>query len=301
MDVSIIYVNTNEEEEILASLASVREWTRACTYEVIVSDNASAQGTQRMQLDAGIRLIFGSENRGFGAGCNRGVRHASGRYLLFLNPDSRFRNDVIAELVRFLDSHPLAAAAAPMLVDEHGNALPNAVQPLPTLFNEFLQHSTLTYRFPRCSWFSEQYLSGWDYSSTQEVESVNGTCLMVRAEVFRSIGGFDEAFFLYSEELDLNCRIRKAGRQVWYVHTGCVMHEQHHTTVQVLGSLSGIVLQSMRSQHYYFQKHRGKTVAFVWRHMIAALYLCRYLFGGNKMDLEYLRYVKWAVTAPPTT
>jgi len=291
MDVSIIYVNTNEEDEILASLVSVRKWTRAFEYEVIVSDNASAQGTQRMEFDSGIRLIFGSENRGFGAGCNRGARHALGRYLLFLNPDTRFRNDVVAELVRFLDSHPLAAAAAPMLLDEHDNARSNGVQPLPTLFNEFLHHSTLKFRFP------EPYQSGRDHCSTREVESVIGACLMVRSEVFHSIGGFDEAFFLYSEDLDLCCRIRKAGHQVWYVHTGRVTHEEHHTTVQVLGSVSRIALQNMRSQHYYFRKHRGKAVAFVWRHMIAALYLCRYLFGRNKLCLEYLEYVKWAMTA----
>lgn len=297
MDVSIIYVNFNTEDEILASLVSVREWTRAFEYEVIVSDNASAQGTERVQLDFGIRLIFGSENSGFGAGCNRGARHASGRYLLFLNPDTRFRNDVVAELVRFLDSHPLAAVAAPMLVDEHDNARCNGVQLLPTLFNEFLYHSTLTFRFPRCSWTPEPYQTGWNHCSTREVESVTGACLMVRSEVFHSIGGFDEAFFLYSEDLDLCCRIRKAGHQVWYVHTGRVTHEEHHTTVQVLGSVSRIALQNMRSQHYYFRKHRGKAVAFVWRHMIAALYLCRYLFGRNKLCLEYLEYVKWAMTA----
>lgn len=298
MDVSIIYVNTNEEEEILGSLVSVREWTQAVKYEVIVSDNASAQGTQRMQLDPGIRLICGSKNRGFGAGCNRGARHAVGRYLLFLNPDTRFRNDVVAELVRFLDSHPHAAVAAPMLVDEHDNVRCNGVQSLPTLFNEFLVHSTLTFRFPRCSWTAEPYLPGWDHCSTREVESVNGASLMVRSEVFHSIDGFDEAFFLYSEELDLCCRIRKAGHQVWYVHTGRVMHEEHHTTVQVLGSVSRIILQNMRSQHYYFRKHHGKAVAFVWRYMIAALYLCRYVFGRNKLHLEYLEYAKWAMTAP---
>jgi hypothetical protein len=294
MDVSIIYVNWNCAEEILASLVLVREWTHTFKYEVIVVDNASAQGTQGMQLDAGIRLILNSENRGFGAGCNLGARHASGRYLLFLNPDTRFLNDVVTELVGFLDGHPLAAVAGPMVVDEHDNVRFNAGRSLPTLFNEFLQHSTLTYRFPRCSWTSEPYLSGWDHRSTREVESVIGACLMVRAELFRSIGGFDEAFFLYSEELDLCCRIRKAGHQVWYVHTGRLMHKERQSTMQLFGSLGRIVLQNMRSQHYYFRKHRGKVVAFVWRHMIAALYLCRYLLGRNRLHLEY---VKWALTA----
>ena len=120
---------------------------------------------------------------------------------------------------------------------------------------------------------------------------------MVRPELYRSIGGSDEAFFLYSEELDLCCRIRNAGYQVWYVHTGRLMHKEQQTTIKQCGSFSRIVLQNMRSQHYYFRKHRGKAVAFVWRHMIAALYLCRHLLGRNRMHLEFLEYAKWAMTA----
>jgi GT2 family glycosyltransferase len=294
MDVSIIYVNWNCAEEILASLVSVREKTHRFSYEVIVVDNASAQGTEGLQLDAGIRLILNSENRGFGAGCNLGARHASGRYLLFLNPDTRFLNDVVSELVRFLDGHPLAAVAGPMVVDERDNVRFNGGRSLPTLLNEFFEHSTLAFRFPRCSWTSGPYMSGWDHRSTREVESVVGACLIVQAELFRSLGGFDEAFFLYGEELDLCCRIRKDRRQVWYVHTGRLMHKEQRSTMQLFGSLGRIVLQNMRSQHYYFRKHRGTAVAFVWRHMIAALYLCRYLLGRNRLHLEY---VKWAMTA----
>jgi GT2 family glycosyltransferase len=180
------------------------------------------------------------------------------------------------------------------VVDEQDNIRFNGVRSLPTLFNEFLQHSGLAFRLPRCSWTSGPYLSGWDYRSTREVESVVGACLMIRTELFRSMGGFDEAFFLYNEELDLCCRIRKAGHQVWYVHTGRLMHKEQQSTMQLFGSLGRIVLQNMRSQHYYFRKHRGKAVAFFWRHMIATLYLCRYLLGRNRMHLEY---VKWAITA----
>ena len=294
MDVSIIYVNWNCEEEILASLASLREWTHKLKYEVIVVDNASAHGTHGLRRDGGIRLILNPENRGFGAGCNLGASLASGRYLLFLNPDTRCLNDVVTELVTFLDDHPLAAVAGPMVLDEHDQVRFNGGRSLPTLFNEFLQHSSLTFRFPQCSWTSEPYLSRWDHRSTREVESVVGACLMIRAESFRSIDGFDEAFFLYSEELDLCCRIRKAGYQVWYVHTGRLVHKEQQSTMQMFGSLGRIALQNMRSQHYYFQKHHGKAVAYVWRHMIAALYLGRYLLGGNRLHLEY---AKWAMTA----
>jgi GT2 family glycosyltransferase len=294
MDVSIIYVNWNCEEEILASLRSVREWTDTSKYEVIVVDNASDRKVERMHMDPGIRLIKSAKNGGFGAGCNLGARQASGRYLLFLNPDTRFVNDVVTELADFLDDHSSAAVAGPMVLDEHDNVRFNGGRSLPTLFNEFLQHSGLAFRFPHWSWTSEPYLSRWDHRSTREVESVIGACLMVRAEVFRSIGGFDEAFFLYSEELDLCCRIRNAGHLVWYVHTGRLIHKEQQSTIQMFGSLGRIILQNMRSQHYYFRKHRGKAIAFVWRHMIAGLYLCRYLRSRNRMHLEYF---KWAMTA----
>ncbi len=123
MDVSIIYVNWNCADEILASLASVREWTQNPSYEIIVVDNASAAGTGALALDPGIRLILSSENGGFGAGCNLGVQSARGRYFLFLNPDTRFLNDVLGELICFLKNHLSAGAAGPLMLDEGENLL----------------------------------------------------------------------------------------------------------------------------------------------------------------------------------
>jgi len=118
--------------------------------------------------------------------------------------------------------------------------------------------------------------------------------MLVRAELFRVIGGFDEEFFLYSEELDLCHRIRKAGFQIWYVHTARLMHKEQHSTIQLFGSVGRIVLQNMRSQHYYFKKHYGSSTAFLWRHMIALLYLLRYVLRRDRLHLEYFR---WAITA----
>ena len=100
--------------------------------------------------------------------------------------------------------------------------------------------------------------------------------------------------FLYIEELDLCHRFRKAGFQVWYVHSARLMHKERQSTIQLFGSVGQIVLQNMRSQLYYFKKHDGAVTAFIWRHMIAALYLLRYLWRGEKLYLEYFR---WAMTA----
>jgi GT2 family glycosyltransferase len=294
MKVSIIYVNWNCEEEILASIASVREKSHSIEYEIIVVDNDSPQGSHKLGLDSGLRLIRSTANGGFGAGCNLGARHAEGRFLLFLNPDTRFLNDVLAGLVEFLDHRPCAAVAGPLVEDVAGKLSFEAGRSLPTLFNEFLQHSTLAFRFPQGRWTSQPYLSCWDHRSTREVETVLGACMLVRSEAFHRISGFDEAFFLYSEELDLCYRLRRGGWKIWYVHTARLLHKERQSTIQLFGSVGRIVLQNMSSQHYYFKKHRGRGIAFLWRHMIAALYLLRYLSGKDRLHYEYF---KWAIKA----
>lgn len=294
MDISIIYVNWNCAAEILASMESVRQWAGTREYEVIVVDNNSPQGTGLLEERSDIQLLRSGENGGFGAGCNLGARSARGRYLLFLNPDTRFLNDVAGQLANFLDAHPSAALAGPLVEDETGRVLFEAGRSLPTLFNEFLQHSTLAFRFPQGALTSQPYLSRWDHLSTREVETVQGACMLVRPRIFHAIGGFDEAFFLYSEELDLCHRIRQAGGQVWYVHSARLMHKERQSSLQLYGSVGRVVLQNMRSQHYYFRKHYGLGAAFVWRQMIAALYLLRYLRSRDRLHLEYAR---WAIGA----
>lgn len=109
-------------------------------------------GTLALERDGEIRLVRSPENRGFGAGCNLGVQNSTGRYLLFLNPDTRFLNDVLAELKQFLDSETSVGVAGPLVIDEDGCVLFSAGRSLPTLYNEFLQHSTLAFRFPKFGW-----------------------------------------------------------------------------------------------------------------------------------------------------
>jgi hypothetical protein len=296
MDVSIIYVNWNCAEEIAASIQSVRAMSTAPRYEFIVVDNDSPQGSAPLDTDPGINLIYSHANKGFGAGCNLGSRAAKGKYLLFLNPDTRFLNDVLGELLAFIESHSNTGIVGPMLEDASGKVQFDGARSLPTLLNEFLQHSTLAFKFPAGPWTSKPYLSDWDHRSTREVETVLGACMLMRAEVFASMGGFDEKFFLYSEEIDLCYRLRSAGLEVWYLHTARLLHKERQSTIQLFGSVSRIVLQNLISQEYYFKKHHGALSAYLWRHMIAALYLLRYL---RSLEQSHMEYVKWAITARP--
>ena len=294
IDVSIIYVNWNCADEIAGSVQSVRSMSNGTRYEFIVVDNDSPQGAAPLDQDPGIRLIYSHANKGFGAGCNLGSHAAQGKYLLFLNPDTRFLNDVLGDLLAFLEAHPSAGVVGPMLQNEAGEVQFDGARSLPTLFNEFLQHSTLAFKFPHNTLTSRPYLSNWDHRSTREVETVLGACMLLRADVFASIGGFDEKFFLYSEEVDLCCRLHSAGLQVWYLHTARLLHKERQSTIQLFGSVGRIVLQNLISQEYYFKKHHGSLAASIWRNMIAALYLLRYLRSREQSHLEYF---KWAIAA----
>jgi N-acetylglucosaminyl-diphospho-decaprenol L-rhamnosyltransferase len=292
IDVSIVYVNWNSAAEIGASVATMREATSDLRYEVIVVDNASPEGPGGLENLPGVQFVQSDRNGGFGAGCNLGARYSSGRYLLFLNPDTRLANNVAGCLMSFLDGHPGVGAAGPMILEEDGRVF-EAARFLPTLLNEFLAHATLNLRFPDCGWISQPYLARREYLSTREVESVIGACLIVRAELFRALGGFDEKFFLYSEELDLCNRIRQAGFEIWYVHTAKLMHSRQKSTLQLFGSARKVEFQDIRSRLYYFRKNRGPVSAFLWRHMVASLYFLRYLRGRDKLFLEY---VEWALS-----
>ena len=211
---------------------------------------------------------------------------------MFLNPDTRLLNDVMRELVSFLDTHPIAGMVGPLIVDETNTVMYEAGRSLPSLWNEFLEHSTLAFRFARRAWAARPYLSLWDHRSTQQVETLLGACMLVRREVFEQIGGFDENFFLYSEEFDLCKRVRAAGWQIWYVHTARLLHKGKSSTMQKFGNVNRMVLQYLCSQHYYFRKHRGALTASIWRCMIVILYLLRFAATGTS---AYLNCCKWGV------
>ncbi len=290
--VSVIYVNWNCDDEIAASIVSVRKWSENETFEIIVVDNASPNGVGVLASEDGIILVRSATNGGFGAGCNLGVQHAHGEYLLFLNPDTRFLNDAVTHLVQFIESHPMVGAVGPTVEDSTGRILFEGGRSLPTLSTEFLIHSTLAFRFPQGRLTSRPLLSRWDHRSSREVEAILGACMLIPAAVFAKIGGFDESFFLYCEELDLCKRIRAIVLKVWYLHTARIVHKERQSTIKHFGSTNRIVLENMRSQYHYFRKHKGPIRSLIWRKMVALLYLCRYL---RKREQHHLDYLKWAL------
>lgn len=287
--VSIIYVNWNCSAEIIRSIESVRKENGGRVLEIIVVDNNSSEDLAVFD-QPGVRLIRSEVNGGFGAGCNIGARAARGEYLLLLNPDTILYNDVPAILYDFMERHPLAGAAGPMVYNEDGTLDYGAGRRWMSLTNDVLEHSTLCFRFPRLPLIGRPYYGDWDHRSTRRVECLLGACMMFRKKAFEAAGGFDEAFFLYCEEVDLCRRLDRAGWEIYYVHPAETLHRGRISTIKFYGEFDKIIRQYLASSELYFRKNFGRPYAAVWRFTIGCIYFLKYLRRRRKEDLWRARW-----------
>ncbi|MDR2391401.1 MAG: glycosyltransferase family 2 protein [Planctomycetota bacterium] len=284
-DVSIIYVNWNCSGEMLGSIDSVRALAKGCACEIIVVDNNSSENLAPLE-QPGIRLIRSPRNGGFGAGCNLGAQAAAGKYLLFLNPDTILQNDAPDILFRFMEDHPGTGACGPTVLNDDGSVSYGAGRRCLSLINDILEHTSLCFRFPRVPFIGRPYYGNWDHRSTREVECLVGACMMFRKNAFRDLGGFDEQFFLYCEEVDVCRRTLRSGYAIHYVHTARVMHECRKSTMQYYGTYHKIVMQYLKSCHIYFRKNSGRIHARIWRCCIGLIYAAKYLRRRRPEDRE---------------
>ncbi len=213
-DVSVVIVSYESRALLARCLAALAaDANRTATCEVIVVDQASQDGTAAW-LEAehpAVRVVALPENVGFGAGNNRGAALASGRWLLLLNSDAFVRPGAIDELVRFAESRPRAGIVGPRLLWPDGR-LQRSCRRFPTVFRLATEYLYLRKVAPRSRILNGFYYGEFAHDEAWRVDWVTGACALVRRELFERLGGFDEAFFLYSEEVDLLYRARETRR-----------------------------------------------------------------------------------------
>ena len=250
-DVSAVVVSYNAAPWIERSLESVR----GTGAELIVVDNGSTDGTVEVVREKFPEAkLVEQENRGFGAGNNAGMRVASGRYFLLLNPDAWLTEGALEALVAFADEHPEAAVVGPRLRNPDGS-LQRSVRGYPSPWRLATEYFFLRKLAPGSRALNAFFGAGFDHESVREAEYLYGACLLVRREAVDSIGGFDEDFFLMSEEVDWCFRFRQAGWEVLF-YPGA---EAYHV---VGASLNPRQFKEIVRGHLRFlRKHRGLPVA----------------------------------------
>lgn len=236
--------------------------------EIVVVDNASHDGTADAiaERHPDVRLVRSARNLGFAAGNNLAARHARGRVLLLVNPDALPEPGCVARGLALMDSDPSVGMAGARLLGHDGSTQPSA-RMFPGLLVEALSLSGLAARFPRSRFFG-QFDRGWaDPAHAAPVDWVPGAFALIRRELFEQLGGFDERFFLYYEEVDLCRRVHEAGLRVQYWPELRVQHIGGASARTVAGATvakSGaqLTLWRARSGLLYYRKNHGWAMAW---------------------------------------
>jgi N-acetylglucosaminyl-diphospho-decaprenol L-rhamnosyltransferase len=190
---------------------------------VTVVDNASSDGSALTVADLPVEVIHSPTNAGFGHGCNAGARAGQAPYLLFLNPDATIDAAALGTLVATLDGDERIAAAGPRILDSDGS-LQRTQRNYPRLRSTWSQALFLHRVFGAARWTDEVIWDEAAYDRPGAPQWLSGACLLVRRDAFERIGGFDERFFLYCEDIDLCRRLRALGLDLRYVPEATVHH-----------------------------------------------------------------------------
>jgi GT2 family glycosyltransferase len=245
-DISFVIVNWNTREILKNCLESVVQTVHGLTYEVIVVDNASTDGSVAMVQDffPRVRIIGNDENRGFGTANNQAFQTMEGRYAFLLNTDTVLTEGAVRELFSFMESHPEAGMSCGQLLNRDGSKQ-NSIASFPTLFTLLTNISLLEYLFPG-KYPSKRY----DHRQPITVDSGVGACLMVRKAAMDVVGWFDERYFFFFEETDWAYRMRLAGWQVFHVPAARIYHFQG----QSIGPDIRSRIEFYRSRYQFFDK-----------------------------------------------
>ncbi len=251
-DISIIIVSWNVHERLRACLASLP--LADARVEIIVVDAASSDGTPEMVRAEfpGVKLLASPENLGYSRGNNLGLAQAQGRFALILNPDTELVGDALARMAAYLDANPRVGVVGPRLVLPDGSTQPSRRR-FPSLALAFFESTWLAPLAPR-SMLAHYYAEDLPPDKLVEVDWLVGAALMVRRQVWEQVGLLAEGFFMYSEELDWQRRIKAAGWQVVYIPAAQVRHFEAQSSAQVAAATH---IRFNTSKVHYFRKYHG--------------------------------------------
>jgi hypothetical protein len=259
--VSIIIVHYKVEKELMACVSSIFRSKPKVKFEVIVVDNdqESKLESKLKRTFPKIKYVKSPGNVGFGAGNNLGVKHASGEYLFFLNPDTTVKNKAIDTLFNFMKKELKSGMVAPLLYDLSGKIYPKQGSDKYNLLSAIVTSSFVNKLFPNNPISKKFFHKDWARKEAEEFDVVPGTAFMISRDLFKKAGMFDEKFFLYFEEYDLAKRIQKLGYKNYIIPDAKVSHIWEASTRK--SKDAGKIFA--KSRYLFFKKHYGNLFALI--------------------------------------
>jgi N-acetylglucosaminyl-diphospho-decaprenol L-rhamnosyltransferase len=313
IDLSIIIVNWNVCELLRQCLVSLSAaaflnehepyvWhlksQPSCRFEIIVVDSASTDDSvDMMRREFPHVFLYASKtNLGYTGGNNLGMTKSRGRFFLLLNPDTQVLNQTLEHMISFFDNHPDVGVLGPKLLYPDGR-VQSSRRRFPTLGTALIESTFLQKWFPNHPLLHRYYVHDQSDDTTSTVDWVNGSCILVRKKVVDQVGMLDEGFFMYSEELDWQKRIREAGWQIAYLPTAQVIHYEGKSSEQVVAFKH---IRFQKSKVRYFYKHHGKRTGEIIRVWLLFNYSYEWTVEalkwlvGHKRDMRHQRMLIYA-------
>jgi len=302
LDLSVIILSWNTRLLLKNCLDSLAGQPAGIAFEVIVADNASEDGSREMvqALFPTVKLVVNSTNVGFGAGNNSALPYASGRYVMFLNSDTTVTAGALETLVRFADASDDIGIVGPKLLNGDGS-LQYSCRRYPNLGAGFFRSTPLGRLFPRNRFAADYMMTEWDHAAPRDVDWVSGAALMMRRSLIDRIGAFDEAFYMYCEDVDLCWRVnhtpvdsqeaatpRTGGRRyrVVYCPDAVIYHLIGKSSDQ---APTRMTYEFHKSQYLFYKKHYAATTPLPLRPLIPAGIVLRAVGQMTRFRLRYLQ------------
>ena len=280
MDLSVIIVNWNTRELVEACIESIFEETRGISFEVIVVDNGSEDGSQA-SIERRFPCVVLIENRlnvGYSKANNQGIEESSGRYVCLLNSDTVVIDNALGKLVEFLDERPKAGAASSLLMNPDGSFQIGSALGETNLLYMISVGTGLYELFPESRTWGKPFLSYLDHSRMHEVEVCPSAAVAVRREVFADVGLLDECIFFGTVDWDFSYRMRRNGWELYHFPESKVIHYGGKSKGPIEKELMD---RDYRSRYHYFRKHYGVLQMNIFRVMTI-------MFSSSKMLFSLL-------------
>lgn len=268
--ISVAIVNHNTREHLRGCLATVEAEAPA---EIVVVDNASTDGSVELVRSNHSSVVIHANRtgRGYGAGANQAIAACTSDYVLLLSADTLLEPGALRALSAYFDWNPDVAIAGPRLVNPDGTAQ-RSCHPFPTPLHTLLENSPLGDLVERVPLARSRYVRTWSHSDRpRAVPWIKGAALAVRRKAFEEVGGFDESFFLYFEDVDLCFRLRSAG---WQIHFAPVTRVVHAGGASTRLQPTESAVQLFASTFEFYRHHRSdrdlaRAIAIVRAIMVA--------------------------------
>ena len=281
MQLSIIIVNYNVKYFAEQCLYTVINASKNIDTEVIVIDNNSTDGSRDFFNGkfADVHFIWNVENVGFSKANNIALQQTTGKYVLFLNPDTLVPEDCFEKCISFFESTKDIGALGIRMIDGTGKFLKESKRGFPTLLTSFFKLSGLAGLFPNSKIFASYYAGHLSENQNHTVDVLAGAFMMVDKKVIDKTGGFDEDFFMYGEDIELSYRIQQAGYKNYYFAESTIIHFKGESTKKESIKYVEVFYGAMK---LFVRKHYSKNRAALYSIFIQIAVWLKMIFSFIK-------------------